>query len=164
MPRMTPRLSSPTARSWDNAQLIQEGSKEMTRRPAMADPGLTARLTSPEELSGFLTLAIAGLRRLMARGRFDPPASVRAAAERYRDQLDSSRRFVAECCVLEPESRIKRDQLHATYVSWCQDEGLSPQGPAAFYRRLETNWPDQITGARSGRAGRFYVGVQLRKA
>jgi len=134
---------------------------EMTRRPAMADPGLTARLTSPGELAGFLNLAIAGLRRLMTRGRFDPPASVRAAAERYRDQLDPSRRFVGECCVLEPGVRTKRDDLYAAYVSWCQDEGLSPQGPAAFYRRLETGWPGQILFKRTS-TDRFFVGVRLR--
>ena len=50
--------------------------------PERVDPHLREKLTTPAELEGLLVRAIGGLRRLMARGRFELPASIEFAPNR----------------------------------------------------------------------------------
>src|SRR5262249_2853672 len=85
------------------------------------DIELSAKLVG--ELEGLLVLAVAGLRRLMSRGRFLFPPSVARARERYRQTLDTVQAFILEQCHLDPEGWLDRAALYRRYRSWCQDEG-----------------------------------------
>ncbi|MGI8643202.1 MAG: DNA primase family protein, partial [Thermomicrobiales bacterium] len=86
------------------------------------DPGLTAKLTSPDELSGLLNLAVVGLQRLMARGRFEPPPSSLAATKAYRGEIDTVSGFIMEQCLLDQQAQIKRSTLFEAYDRWCSRE------------------------------------------
>jgi P4 family phage/plasmid primase-like protien len=118
------------------------------------DPRLTARLAA--ELPGILNWALAGLRRLLAQGRFTECTVCRAAAEQHRHYCDSVAQFVAERAVLAVEGlregirgdyKVRKDVLYEAYLDWCKKAGQHPLWKATFGRGIA-----RLPGVREGRA------------
>jgi len=153
-----PPISSDQTQAWFDRWLIVP----MERRfeGAACDPHLEEKLTTPAELAGTLVLAVAGLRRLMERGRFAEPASVVSAGEQYRDRLDSDRGFVADACVLSLDAWTPRTALYKAYRAWCQDSGKFPVSAENFYARLRQDYPGQVE-ERGRRSVRGVAGIGL---
>jgi putative DNA primase/helicase len=103
---------------------------------AARDPGLRARLSTPEELSGVLVRAVRGLRSLMDRGRFQEPASVLEALGEFERESDPVRAFLAECTVRATGSMTQKD-LHTLYTAWAAHEGRPPMPSGTLGQRLE---------------------------
>jgi putative DNA primase/helicase len=99
------------------------------------DPHLTTKLTAPPELEGLLVQAVHGLRRLLARGRFDLPASAIAAQHDHREQLDTVSQFIDERCTLDAAGMVSREALWAAYTEWCRGNGATPVSPHQLYAR-----------------------------
>jgi len=131
------------------------------RGTAREDVGLAAKLTSETELEGLLARAVDGLRRLMARGRFDMPASVRAEAEEYRESADSVRAFVGEWCVFEGSAWTKRLTLYRGYEQFCRDEGRLPMKAPSFYRQLLDGYPGEVA-LRTIKGDRGFRGIRMK--
>jgi putative DNA primase/helicase len=98
-------------------------------------------LTSPEELSGLLSMAVGALRRLVNRGRFEPSRAVEAASEAYRERTDTVVAFVRDRFTLDPEARERRSTVYDSYTSWCRDNGRQALGAARFNEHLEATHP-----------------------
>src|SRR5262249_17054816 len=93
---------------------------------------------------GLLVRAVAGLRRLMTRGRFVLPPSVLAAGTRYRNTLDTVRAFVAEQCHFDPDTRIDRAELYQDYRKWCLEGGRPPLANFTFNQHLKQAFGTRI--------------------
>lgn len=113
------------------------------------DPDMREKLLA--ELDGVLVKAVAGLRRLMERGRFDEPRSVREAWEAYRQQLDSVEGFVHEMCVVLEGANADKADLHRAYRRWCLDSGRQPVSAQKFNQRLPGVAGGVYLGAANGR-------------
>lgn len=122
------------------------------------DPHLLRRLTTAAELSGLLAKAVPALRRLMARGRFDLPASVEAAGERYRDKLDTVRGFVAESCTVHPDAWVPRPALYRQYRTWAADSGRLPVSAEKFNEHLRQGY---LVAEVTRRGTRGWAGIGL---
>src|SRR5262249_12777288 len=85
---------------------------------------------------GLLVRAVAGLRRLMTRGRFVLPPSVLAAGTRYRNTLDTVRAFVTEQCHFDPDTRVDRADLYQDYRKWCLEGGRPPLANFTFNQHV----------------------------
>jgi putative DNA primase/helicase len=134
----------------------------MTRRfsESEVDPFLTAKLTTPAELSGLLALAVKALQRLLVRGSFDRPESVRKAGEQYRDKLDSVRGFVGEACIIEPNYWTPRPAVYAAYRGWCKTSGRLPVSVDRFNDHLRGSYPMRVSES-TRRGVRGWQGVAL---
>jgi putative DNA primase/helicase len=108
------------------------------------DPHVARKLTTPEELEGLLVLAVEGLRRLMGRGRFELPESVRGARLAYRERLDSVAAFVAEECSLDPTVWTQRSALYRAYRTWAADGGRLPVSSATFNDHLRRGFEGRV--------------------
>ncbi|MCA1683858.1 MAG: phage/plasmid primase, P4 family, partial [Actinobacteria bacterium] len=113
------------------------------------DPKLTEKLTTPEELSGLLAHSVGALGRLMDRGRFEVPESVRAAGDVYRSKLDTVRAFVEEECEFDRDGTSNRTYLYKDYSDWCKDGGRWPVSNSNFFDHLRRNWPGLIEEGKS---------------
>ncbi len=126
------------------------------------DPHIERRLHTEDELEGLLAASIAGLRRLMARGRFEPGEHINAAGDAYRDRLDSVRAFVGEECILADRAWVPRSALYAHYRKWSSDNGRLSVQSATFNDRLRRDYP---TVGQAGRVGvRGWAGIGLQAA
>lgn len=121
------------------------------------DPHLPRKLLT--ELEGVLVKSVAGLQRLLARGRFDDPPSVFLAQMEYRTGLDTVAGFVEEMCIVGVTQRVDKAEFYRTYREWCQDSGRYPVSARHFNARV-TNLVDGAHEERSN-GRRWMVGVGL---
>jgi P4 family phage/plasmid primase-like protien len=110
----------------------------MERRIAdeVADPHLGERLTTEPELRGLLVHAVAGLRRLMARGRFELSEAVQRAQVSYRERLDTIESFLTDATVRVASAWTPRPQLYRGYRAWCEAEGRIAVSPGMLCEQL----------------------------
>lgn len=100
------------------------------------DRSLDDKLQSDEEMRGLLRYAVEGLRRLMARGNFDEPESVREATRSFREVADPVRAWLAEW---EPTSQwLTRPSVYQDFTEWALANGYFRMGSRKFYGRIES--------------------------
>lgn len=104
----------------------------------LRDKDALAAVLTPEELSGFLVRAVAGLRRLYDRGDFGPPAAVQAATEDFREHGDPVVAFLREYFTADLSTWLPRSTIRRVYEEYCEVSGAMPLGSARFYKHLPT--------------------------
>lgn len=129
--------------------------------PGEEDPSIEQRMLT--ELPGMLVKAIAGLRRLMARGGFAMPESVSTATTAYRDNADPVRRFAEEHLTITGnlQERTPRAHVYTTYTKWCEDNGNRPLSAAKLYGHLAAAFPTLNANFMS-MGVRYIAGAYLR--
>lgn len=110
------------------------------------DTGLRQRLTQVGELEGILQRSVAGLRRLMKRGRFDVPTSVLEANADYRKRLNVTEEYLDDWMDAQtPISRggpvwfpfeARRMLLYQDFEEWCKRTGRKALSRNLFYSRV----------------------------
>lgn len=155
-----PPLSSDQTEAWFDRWLIVPMERRITED--QIDPHLIAKLTTQSELEGLLMLAVEGLRRVMARGRFELPSSVVSARSQYRERLDSVAGFLAEECELHGEAWTPRPQLYKAYRNWAMDGGRLPVSVATFNDHVRRACAGKAE-ERPRRGVRGWAGIWLRE-
>ncbi len=156
-----PPLSSDQTDAWFDRWIVIPMERRIAEE--QVDSHLAAKLTTESELEGLLVRAVEGLRRLMARGRFELPPAVQAARGQYRERLDTVRGFVAEECELALFAWTLRTALYRAYRTWAQDGGRLPVSAVTFYDHLRRNHPGQVE-ERTRQGSRGFAGIALRGA
>jgi putative DNA primase/helicase len=80
------------------------------------------KLTTPEELSGLLNLALKGLHDLIAEGGFHHK-TIEEIKQEYEENTSDVNAFLIQECVVDtsnPEYCILTDGLYASYVNLCE--------------------------------------------
>jgi putative DNA primase/helicase len=146
-----PSLAAPFASLYHRAALVVFPGRPHDQY----DRTLKARIA--QEGPGPFNWARQGLRRLQQRGAFDPPATMRAAAERLRLTHDAPAVFLQERCTRSPQGRTQAVHLHHAFVAWCQEIGLAPISAKA----LANEW-QRLGLIRSRLSGiSYWSGVDL---
>ena len=101
-----------------------------------ADPHLKEKLTTPEELSGFLNWALEGLRRLRRNGGFSYYKPVREVREYLERLTDSVGAFTSECTDKDTNSEVPKTVLYEAYEKFCRGEGLVSEHYQVFCQRV----------------------------
>jgi putative DNA primase/helicase len=89
---------------------------------AEQDRTLSAKLRS--ELPGILRWAVDGCQAWQQQG-LEPPTEVSSARDDYREEEDELGRFIAECCELTPEGRVRTAELHRAFCKWRGNANIS---------------------------------------
>lgn len=93
----------------------------------------------PEDLlmaaDGILSWAVAGLWEYQQEG-LNAPAKVMAATTDYRAENDTVKQFITDECVMHPNARVTRSELHHAYLSWAKDNGAEQLTARAFSPRI----------------------------
>jgi P4 family phage/plasmid primase-like protien len=143
----------------------KDDTRGFTRRPRVflfpntfsgdkKDPDILDKMTTPEELSGLLNEALAGLGRLIdSRGALTGRENEDAEIERYVTMQDSASRFLNLFCMedklrydeggraLSLEKQGKKD-LYEIYQKWCKGAGFAVQSDKAFSKAVRTIFPN----------------------
>lgn len=115
------------------------------------------RLLLPE-LSGILNWALAGLAAYLKEG-LNPPKSVLASTQEYREDMDVIGQWIADRCDLDPHAATPTNLAYGDYTWWANEEvGWSLKKPR-FRRHLS----DRGFSAAKGTGGtRMIVGLRLK--
>lgn len=89
------------------------------------------------ELPGILNWALAGLRDYQQRGGLEPPDTVVAATDEYRNDLDLVGRWIAEKCEKDQTKAYKTSDMYAAFKIWLEAEmGFVSMSADGFGRHL----------------------------
>ena len=129
------------------------------------DPQLEKKLTTPEELSGILNLAIFGLTALMRFNGFISDKSPEEIEEMYEKLSNPVAMFVEEFVVRDPEKWIPKEDLYAFFVDFCKQRRLPRLTRKAFSRELRILLPDIRESMKAKATGEYthgWVGITVR--
>ena len=100
---------------------------------------LLQELTTPEELSGLLNLAIAGLKRLKENGwTFTLSDKARDIEHEFNRLADTVKAFSDDRLEIDPEGKESRSALYLAYKVYCEDCDAQPITQTKFTQRLKT--------------------------
>jgi putative DNA primase/helicase len=109
------------------------------------------------EFPGILTWAVRGCLAWQRDGLVMPSA-VREGTERWRGFADVIKRFVTECCELDPQAEVSASEIYARYRDWCGEHKESPQSQAGFKIKLV----ELDLTHRHTRTGNVWLGIRLK--
>lgn len=104
------------------------------------DPLIEEKITTPTALSYLLNIGIRGASRLIKRGRFTEPASVKEALEHYKTENSTTLSWIddkelGEDYFLENST----DKLYSDFTDWCKLSGIKSgnvTGKKTFYKEI----------------------------
>ena len=126
-----------------------------------ADPDILEKITTEQELSGLLNLALTALKNLLREKHLETPKSAMDALHDYKSINDNIAAFVDDCCKLDDTLQFPQAELYEKYLNYCENEKFKAVSKRTFYRSIESNYPVTSTRIRDGE-GRTYVfrGIQ----
>lgn len=115
------------------------------------------------ELPGIFNLAMVGLRRLMARGRFDPPQAAIDATARLHDSADPFMIWLDEDenVVRGEGQQSPRSDVYERYARWCRRNGYQPLASGPFGNRLKGIGVGTAQSRAGGTYTRYYTGISV---
>lgn len=116
-----------------------------------------------DEAAGILNWALEGLERLVKRGSYDVPESVRNAIQRFKDDNNPVGEWARSAVVKAPYGRVSRSDIMCAYHGWQREQDGDEArafGARAFFPRLRSAapWAGDMTDS-NGR--RYVTGLQL---
>lgn len=97
------------------------------------DIELPAKLQA--EAEGVLAWLIEGAKEWYENG-LNPPKSVLAATDTYRQESDILGQFIDDCCELLPDAVVSKSELFTKYEIWAKENTNHPISKIEFGRRL----------------------------
>jgi P4 family phage/plasmid primase-like protien len=135
-----------------------------------ADKDLLKKLTTPEELSGILNFALAGLARLRTNGwRFSISRSTEEVRQDYIRRSSPIRAFLMDAVVMKSTGVVSKRDFFAAFVKYCTKMKLAVVTDQTFFRNFPIYFaknPLQESREDLGGSGKrvpCYRGIQLRK-
>ncbi len=100
-----------------------------------ANPNLIEKLTTENELSGFLNFAIEGLKRLLGRKYFFD-RKFEETKRLFLKYSDSVLSFVEDRIEESPDEYELKEPLYSAYTQYCRQNKMIPKSNNAFHREL----------------------------
>jgi putative DNA primase/helicase len=133
------------------------------------DPRLLEKLTTPEELSGFLNKAIAAYREMDTRGAFTGEGTTEQKRDYYTRLSAPVHCFVEDCVLFDPESMVNKQQLYTEFRAYAQKRGYGKTfTQKRFFKKFREKAGEQLYESyvkdSDGVQRRIYKGIKLEPA
>lgn len=101
------------------------------------DPSMRHKLGTPEVMAAILSWALEGCLEWQKAGKLGSCAVVDVSTREYAEEMDRTKAFFDECCTFAPTASVSTAELRATYVNWCQANGVRfPLDSREFAKKL----------------------------
>lgn len=143
--------------------ISEDGAHKMRQALGVARGRTVGSQIFEEEGPGILNWALDGLTRLLERGSYELPESVRASIQRFKDDNNPVGEWARTAIVKSPHGKVSRPDLMCSYHGWQREQDGDEArafGGRAFFPRLRSvaPWLSDMTDS-SGR--RFITGIAL---
>jgi putative DNA primase/helicase len=110
------------------------------------------------EISGILNWIIEGYKKYKEYG-LEIPLYIQEATKEYRKNSDIIEEFIEDCCVVGPEHKILRTNLHERFKRWCFGNGIrTVSSTRTFYTKMDSKgFQTKITNGN-----RFFSGLNMK--
>lgn len=137
---------------------------DRTFEGAAKDESLIEKLTTPEELSGLLNVALGGLKRLKAEKGFEH-TDIDEIKAMYQEGASKIRDFIDEQCTIDttnPELTVTTFDLHAAYAAFCKQRGTTFLDISRFGEELKALGVNHKLKRSRGTRVYIYQGIALK--
>lgn len=100
------------------------------------DEDILDDMTTEEELSGLLNLALDGIRRLQDDGDFSLPESPQERLEYYEQYSDHIKMFAVNCLENEGGEEVEKDEVYNAYTDFCEEKARHSVSRQVFWDQL----------------------------
>lgn len=105
------------------------------------NPNILEKLTTPNELSGFLSWAIAGLKRLLDQKHFTTTKTRDQVEDEWIMRTDSLRAFCKKHAANYPEYFVPKETFYEQYCHFCDFNDIPALDKSVVGRRMPTIFP-----------------------
>lgn len=98
--------------------------------------GLLDELTTDEQMSGLLNLALDGLERLRATGEFSLPEDHEQRLEYYEQYSDHIKNFAVNCLENKTGNDETKETIYNAYTAFCEEHGYEMVNASVFWTQL----------------------------
>ncbi len=130
-----------------------------------SDKNLIDKLTTPEELSGLLNVALIGLKKLQEEGGFED-TDIEEIRQQYELGASKIQDFIKECCILEPENAnlcVPTLDLQTALFNYCKTKGSNYVDIRQLGEKLATLQVKKERRMKKGSREYYYVGISLKE-
>jgi P4 family phage/plasmid primase-like protien len=156
-----PRISDTTDGTLRRANVFEFNQKFP---PGVADIYLADKITNdPEEMSGILNRALAGLQRLRKRKKFEPSKGCQEAERRWMVKSNNYHEFIETMLLKSKTSMAPWAEVFAIHELWCEYQGIERRfrtTRAVLKAKMERNG---IVFKRGSRNVMFVHGYEINK-
>ncbi len=99
--------------------VYKNATEEEKKNWKIKDPNIIDKVTTPEEMSGFLNMAILGLHRILKNKKFSYTKGTVEVKNRWIRKADSFMAFCMDMLVGDYDSRITKKELRKRYKEYC---------------------------------------------
>lgn len=155
----------PPVQSSDDAYFYRWLIVETKRQFNKADCNrrMLQEITTEEELSGFLNLALRYRAKLLKQNDFTGALDIEKSRERYMLSVkDSVAKFINEAIRQDGDGWLPKDAIYETYMEWCSEYQEPVKAINAFHRRFQKLMGRHISDyypISQGRQVKAYKGV-----
>ena len=101
------------------------------------DKNLLDKLTTEQELSGFLNVALEGLDRLSTNGDFTYTRTIEETRSKYLLMSNPTTTFIEDYCVFDPWATITKEELYQGFMKFCAEHSLPGIAKKAFGHKIK---------------------------
>lgn len=136
--------------------VFDNATKEEKKQWKIKDPLIIDKITTDDEMSGLLNMAITGFHRLLNNKRFSYSKGTSEVKNKWIRKADSFMAFSMDCLEDDYDSRISKKELRKLYKDYCslhKVSGVSDKsikstlqenfGASEEYRTIEFNGPQE---------------------
>lgn len=146
-----PRIGNTTSGIFRRVKIVEFPPLTRERRPEVKE-------YIKAEGAGILNWALDGLSRLLDRGNFDFPESVKSATTEFEYSNDLPAQFVEEKCEAGEDKEVSASLLYSNYADWCKGNGHKPMSST----RVAEDWRRLGFHRRQLKGRYFWCGIELR--
>ena len=125
------------------------------------DPLIFDKITTDNALSYLLNVAIRGASRLIKRGRFTEPQSVKEALEHYKTDNSTTLSWIDDKGLdMDYFLDHSTDQLYADFTDWCKLSGIKSAnmtGKKTFYKEIIYKFDFEERPRQKGDGKRYFI-------
>ena len=125
------------------------------------DENLLAKLTTEEELSGLLNVALVGLKRLRAEHGFED-TDREEIRKQYQNGASKINDFIEERCTLDSDLQTPTFAIHEDYDRYCKASGANFYDITDFGKKLKVLGIERKRKRKSGDREYVYSGIGLK--
>jgi len=161
---MAPELVEAVKQKMRDEGQSEEEIERQTANLKVADPFILKKITTPQELSGVLNWALAGLKRLIDHGfKFTSETIPEETGEEMQKMIDPVKSFLDDEveATNNMDDYVLKESLYNRYAAYCRRKKLPMVTNNTFFRRLRMliNYSEAQPKALGGK--RVVLGLRL---
>ena len=125
------------------------------------DPMIVDKITEPTALSYLLNIAIRGAQRLIRRGYFTEPQSVKEALEAYKADNSTTLSWIEDKELAEDYFlESPRDTIYAEFTDWCRASGIKSgnvTGKKTFFKEIAQKYDFEEKPKQKADGKRYFI-------